>query len=440
VNDRLGADLDRATVKQGAGAIRSPAAILAVLTGLNLLNYVDRYVMAALVPKVQEDLGLSNALAGALMTVCLLGFSVTSPFFGTWADRVGTGGRKRLLLLGIAVWSAATVASGLARGAVSLVAARAVVGVGEASYTAIAPAIIDDLASPARKGRFMAVFNAAIPIGSALGYIVGGAVEHASGYRNAFFVAGAPGLVLGLLCLLIAEPVRRAAATPRLLEWARTLLRIPVYRSTVIGYCAYTFAIGGFAFWAPKYLHARYGLEAGLASQYFGVVTVVCGFVGTLGGGWLADSLVRRRLERTRSDPDAAFVRASLGVCALAAGLGAPFALAAICAGTSRGFFLAAIPCEMALFMSNGPVNLALLRSVPESMRASAMALGIFMIHLLGDTWSPYLMGVVADANAVAGGGAAWVLAMLVVPAVFAVAALVWWRASARLTGTAAVR
>jgi predicted MFS family arabinose efflux permease len=436
VNDGLAADADGVAVRQGPGAIRSPAAILAILTGLNLLNYIDRYVMAAVLPKVQEDLGLSNALGGSLMTVFLVGFFATSPLFGTWADRVGTGGRKRLLLLGVAVWSAATIASGLARGAASLVAARAVVGVGEASFTTIAPAIIDDLAMPSKKARSMATFNAAIPVGSALGFIVGGVVEHASGYRNAFFVAGVPGLVLGLLCLLIAEPERHAIATPRLFESARTLLRIPLYRGAVLGYAAYTFAIGGFAFWAPKYLHARYGLDAGLASRNFGLVTVVCGLAGTLAGGWLADALARR----IAGDREAASLRANLVVCALAAGLGAPFAALAILAGTPGGFFAAAVPCEVALFMSSGPVNLTLLRSVPGALRASAMALAIFMIHLLGDMWSPYIMGKVADAPVGIAGASPWVLAMLIVPVVFGVAALVWWRASARLTGTAAVR
>ena len=295
------------------------------------------------------------------MTACLLGFSFTSAFLpGTWADRVGTGGRKAPAAPGGSPCGAAGD-RGLgpdARGAATLVAARAVVGVGEATATAaIAPAIIDDLASPARKGRFMAIFNSAIPIGSALGYIVGG------GGRARLRLP--PRLLRGRRARArLGPPVpshRRAGAARgrdpapfRVGASVAASWRIPVYRSTVLGYCAYTFAIGGFAFWAPKYLHTRYGFEAGLASQYFGMVTVVCGFVGTLAGGWLADALVRRRLRRDRSDADAAFVRASLSVCAIAAGLGAPFALIAILAGTPRGFFLAGlIPCEVALLASN---------------------------------------------------------------------------------------
>jgi MFS family permease len=426
---------------RGPGYIRSPVAILALLTTLNLLNYLDRYVLAAVLPKMQEELGLSNVMGGWLATVFLVGYFATSPVFGALADRVGTGGRKRLMMIGVSVWSAATLATGLVHGAAALVAARAAVGVGEASYATIAPTLIDDLATPAQRGRWMAVFNAAIPVGSALGFVVGGAVEHAHGWHAAFFVAGTPGILFALLCLLIAEPVRRGAASRDLFASARALLRIPLYRGAVLGYCAHTFAIGGFAYWAPKYLHARYALEPGRASEYFGLVTVVSGLVGTLVGGWLADRAARRRPE---ADRDTALVRASLSVCALSAGLGAPLAAAAILAGTAPRFFAFVVPCEVAIFLSSGPINLALLRSVPAGLRASAVALGIFFIHLLGDMWSPLLIGFLADGTAGSRDSSSeasrWVWAMMTAPVVFAAASIVWWRASTRLTDAVAVR
>jgi MFS transporter, Spinster family, sphingosine-1-phosphate transporter len=417
------------TRKLGSGAIRNPAAILALLTGLNLLNYIDRFVMSAVLPRVQDDLHLSNFLGGALYTVLLIGYFATSPIFGTWGDRVGTDGRKRLMMLGVSVWSAATVASGLAHSAASLLVARAVVGVGEASYATIAPTLIDDLASPARKGRWMAIFNAAIPMGSALGYIVGGAVEQSHGWQSAFFVAGGPGIVLALLCLLIVEPPRQgASASPDMLGSVRVLLRLRAYRLATLGYCAYTFALGGFAYWAPKYLNQVYGLEAGYASVAFGKITVATGLVGTLTGGWLADRAVRRRSE---ADPNEAFVRGSLTVCALSAGLGAPLAMAAILAPTHRGFFAFVIPCELALFLSSGPVNVALIRSAPAGLRASAMALSIFAIHLLGDLWSPLLIGLVADHAPMRD-------AMLAAPIAFVLAAVLWgWGVGARWSATA---
>jgi hypothetical protein len=280
----------------------------------------------------------------------------------------------------------------------------------------------------------MAIFYSAIPIGSALGYVVGGIVQHACGWRFAFFVAGGPGLLLAFLCLLIAEPLQRSAtAAPEVIASARTLLRIPLYRGAVLGYCAYTFAIGGFAFWAPKYLtQAPFLLDASKASVSFGLMTVVGGFVGTLAGGFLADAAARRRLQKMAArrtdaseadDPTDPYldVRANLAVCALSAGLGAPLAAVAIAAHSPTGFFAFALPCEIALFLSTGPVNVALLRSVPPGLRASAMALSIFAIHLLGDLWSPMLIGAVADR-------APMTWAMMTVPVVFAIAALTWQR------------
>jgi MFS family permease len=412
-----------------------------LLTGLNLLNYIDRYVMAAVLPKVQDDLHLSNFVGGSLWTVFLIGYFATSPIFGILGDRAGVGGRKRLLTIGVSIWSVATVASGLAHGTLSFVAARAVVGVGEASYTTIAPTLIDDVAPPEQRGRWMATFSAALPVGSALGYVIGGAMEHTQGWRAAFFVAGGPGLALALLCLLIAEPIqRRTASGPSeasVLSSAPALLRLPLFRQVLVGYCAYTFAIGGFAYWAPKYLHLRYGKPAGEASVMFGLLTVVGGFVGTMVGGWLADRWTRRRAARDaggrlevqerlaplesldKTTADATVARTNLSVCALGVGLAAPLVAAAILATDARTFFLLLVPCEIGLFLSNGPVNVATLRSVPPELRATAMALCIFAIHLFGDLWSPPLIGLAADYAPMA-----W--AMMAAPLFFVIAAFAW--------------
>jgi MFS family permease len=413
-----------------APVIRGARTILLLLTALNLLNYLDRFVLSAVLPSVQDDLRFSNFVGGSLATVFLIGYFATSPIFGVWADRAGPAGRKGLIAVGVAVWSAATIASGLAGGTVSLIAARAVVGVGEASFVTIAPTIIDDVAPPLRRARWQAIFWSAVPIGSALGYVVGGTVLRAThDWRSAFFVAGGPGLVLGLLALAIAMPQRAGSGstTPDIVASARELLRRRPYVASVLGYCAFTFAIGGFAFWAPKYLHARYGLETGSASRDFGLLTVLGGLIGTLAGGALAD-----RRARGRTD-DESVLAAALWVCALSAGLGAPLAAGAILAGTPRGFFCLVFPCEIALFLGGGPINVALLRSAPPALRASAMAMATFAIHLLGDLWSPPLIGLVADQAPI-------MYAMLLVPVAFAVAAIVWWRAPVRLTGGVAVR
>ena len=443
--------------------IRSPKFILALLTALNLLNYLDRYVLSAVVAPIEHDLSLSHSVAGLLPTIFLVGYFATSPLFGLWGDRPGGWGRKVPIGLGVAVWSVATVGSGLAGGFASMVRSRALVGAGEASYATIAPTLIDDIAPPSRKGAWMSIFYAATPIGSALGYLVGGAVLHAHGWREAFYVAGGPGIVAALLCFLIAEPARQRADAPTrrpfalarmlapaalyrafnaaLRTWwdvACNLTRGALYRGTVLGFCAYTFAIGGFAFWAPAYLHIRYGLEAGRASFLFGLVTVAGGSIGTLVGGIVSDRAAQARLRRealSGSPPagraaDDAITRANLIVIAASCALGAPLAAAAISAPTASVFFALALPCQIALFALSGPINVALLRSAPPALRASAMALSIFSIHALGDLWSPPIIGLAAD-------HAPMQLAMYAVPVVFAIAAALWWRTAftqARLT------
>jgi MFS family permease len=387
-------------------------------------------------PKVQEDLQLSNFLAGFLATIFLLGYFATSPIFGHLSDRGTDDGRsfrrKGLIALGIAVWSAATIASGLSRGALSLVAARALVGVGEASYATIAPTIIDDLAPPARRGRWLAIFYVAMPIGSALGYLVGGAVEKQHGWRAAFWVAGLPGLVLALACLLIVEPPRRTRTEEpaELLKSAGLLARVPTFRRAVLGYCAYTFSVGGFAYWAPKFLYAQYAMPLASANFRFGLVTVVAGAIGTIVGGWLGDRMGRARERRfdtsapaselSTAQRDWAACDANMRICAVSAFLAAPLAAMAVLSARSGPFFGYAFLAEIGIFLSTGPVNVVLLRSVPEHLRASAMALSIFAIHLFGDLWSPPLIGLIAD-------HAAMGVAMLLVPLGFAVALALWW-------------
>ncbi len=393
--------------------IRRPQTILALLTALNLLNYLDRLVVSAVLPKVRDELHLSNFVAGSLATVFLLGYFATSPLFGALADK---GARKGLIALGVAVWSVATFASGLAAGAASLVGARAMVGVGEASYATLAPTIIDDAAPPERKGRWLAVFYVAMPIGGALGYLVGGFVEKHWGWRHAFYVAGGPGIVLAAVCLLIQEPVRKKLAEKAdVLGNASKLWAVRLYRRGVLGYCAYTFAIGGFSFWAPTFLHDRYGLDLATANFRFGLITVLGGAIGTALGGTWADRAVRRG----GALDDASVARANLRVCAIGSVVGAPLTFACFLAPSANVFFGLVLFAEIALFLSTSPINSVILRASPPEIRASAMALSIFAIHLLGDLWSPPLIGLLADHFPIAA-------AMMSVPVAIGVSAVLW--------------
>lgn len=402
--------------------IRRPGAILALLTGLNLLNYLDRLVVSAVLPKLQEELALSNFQGGLLATVFLVGYFLTSPIFGALGDRLP---RKGLIAIGVLVWSAATIASGLAVGLWTLLLARAVVGVGEASYATLAPTIIDDVAEPTRKGRALAVFYIAMPVGAALGYIVGGFVESRWGWRSAFFVAGGPGIALALVCLLIAEPARKLSTEkPNVGRDVRTLVRMDLYRKAVFGYCALTAAIGAFSYWAPKFLYKRYDLPLATANFRFGLITVVAGAIGTILGGRWADRAVRKdEADGHASTPAAAArsrVRALLRICAIGSICGAPIAVGCFVAPSANVFFVFAFFAILFLFLNTSPINAVLLQSVPPELRASAMALSIFSIHVLGDLWSPPLVGLLSDHLPIQ-------IAMMTLPLAIGASGWLWW-------------
>ncbi len=426
--------------------IRNRTAIVTLLTGLNFLNYLDRFIVAAVLPRISLDLGLSKLEGGLLATVFLLGYFLTSPLFGLLGDRMA---RKYLITFGVLTWSVATIASGLSYSLVTLIIARAVVGIGEASYATLAPTIIDDITPPEKKGKMLAIFFVAIPIGSAAGYLLGGYIQARWGWREAFFVGGGPGVLLALVCLLIDEPKRKLSkATTKLTEVVGSLMRIPLYRRAVLGYCAHTAAIGAFAYWAPTFLSERFASELGTplpvgtiltkveaaermekilgsANFWFGVVTVLAGALGTVIGGRMADRAIRG-LPAIPPDADHTHLanrlaaNAQLKVCAIGVAIAFPLTAAAFLVPDAWMFFVLAGIAEVGLFMSTAPINAILLRTAPAVMRASAMAVAIFTIHLFGDLWSPSLLGLFLDHLPI-------VLGMMALPALFAIAAAVWW-------------
>jgi MFS transporter, Spinster family, sphingosine-1-phosphate transporter len=410
--------------------IKNRTAIIVLLTSLNLLNYIDRMVVAAVLRKIRAPiadggLDLSNFQSGLLATAFLLGYFLTSPLFGARADK---GARKGLIALGVAVWSLATVASGFADTFAIMIVARVVVGIGEASYATLAPTIIDDLTPPESKGRALAIFYLAIPVGSALGYVLGGFIEARWGWRAAFYVCGGPGLLLSVTCLLINEPVRKLReGKGKVIDGLRTLSRIPLFRRAVLGYCAYTAALGAFAHWAPLFIADRFqgSLTDETANYYFGLVTVLAGVIGTVLGGQWGDRAQRALppvTAETAYDARAnkLGVNSLLRISSIGMMWAAPFAAAAFLMPTPLLFFTCAFLAEIGLFLSTSPVNAIGLRGVPPELRASAMAAMIFAIHLFGDLWSPSLLGLLKDAFDPT-------LAMMALPLTFAVSAVIWW-------------
>lgn len=338
--------------------------------------------------------------------------------------------RKGLIAFGVFVWSLATALSGLATGATMLIAARAVVGVGEASYGTLAPTIIDDVTPTLRKGRALSIFYFAMPIGASLGYLVSGLVEKHWGWRSAFFVAGGPGMLLAFACLLIKEPTRTfSTERPNIKRDFTKLVSTPLYRQAVLGYCAYTAAVGAFSYWGPKFLYAHYGLELSVANSRLGLITVIAGGIATLLGGAWADRMANRVkgrivLQEQQEDNDAtvtARINAGLlRICAIGSLVGAPLAVGCFLAPGPNAFFACMFFCILALFLVPSPINAVVLGTVPPELRASAMALSIFSIHAFGDLWSPPLVGLLADHLPLP-------VAMMTLPAAIAASAWLWW-------------
>jgi MFS family permease len=389
---------------------RAATYALAVLTFINLFNYLDRWIVAAVVESIKRsELALSDTQLGLVGAGFIVVYTFTSPIFGALGDRRA---RPPLIALGVAIWSLATGLAGFARGFTSLFIARSTVGVGEAAYGTIAPALLADHYPIEKRGLVLATFFAAIPIGSAAGYVLGGVVDRAFGWRAAFWIAGTPGLILSLFVLKVIDPPRgfhdpkpSALAIPRNRYLA--LLSNRTYILAVLGYGAYTFALGGLAFWMPAFLERSRGMPRAEATVVFGAIALVTGFVGTFAGGWIGDLLLRR----TRA--------AYLWVSGVATLVAAPLTYVAL-SNPHRGTYLTAIViAEVLIFMCTGPVNSAILNAVAPSERATALGMSVLVMHLIGDIPSPPLIGVLSDASSLE-------TAFLIVPVAVVLAGSIW--------------
>ena len=189
-------------------ALRSAWLALALLCGLNLLNYLDRYVLSAVLGPLQHDLGLGDAAAGWAASAFMLGYFITAPFFGYLGDRYP---RKRLMLAGVLVWSLATAATALAQNFAELFAIRMVVGVGEACFVTMGPSWISDLFAGVKRNTAITLFYVAIPVGSAIGFTFGGWFAQVGRLARGVLVGGLPGVVLALSLLVLREPKRGEA-------------------------------------------------------------------------------------------------------------------------------------------------------------------------------------------------------------------------------------
>ena len=393
---------------------------LIVLTLINLFNYLDRWILPVLGETLRTSpLHISDTQFGLLSSGFIVVYTLTAPFFGTLGD---TRSRTRLIAIGIVIWSVATALGGFAWSFASLFVARAVVGIGEASYGSIAPSLLADYYPHQSRGRAFGIFYAVIPIGGALGYLVGGLMDVHFGWRSAFFVAGVPGIILAVLALRLHDPPRgvQDAPSPSPAHGGfKALLRNRPYLFTVLGYAAYTFALGGMVIFMPKFLMRVRGLPEAAVSVRFSAVLAVMGLLGTYLGGWLGDRLLRR------------WHQAYLWLSGIATLLAVPCGLLALTAASPAVYWTAITVSVFLLMLSTGPVNTTIVSVVPATMRATAMAGSIFAIHALGDVPSPTLLGWISDKTSLGE-------AVLIIPIAILVSGLVWtyaaWRGSRPVT------
>lgn len=372
---------------------------MALLLSINLVNYVDRYVLAAVLPKLQAELfpqGGENVKAklGLLALAFMVSYMLASPVFGWLADRRSRWG---IIGAGVIVWSLASGASGLAQTYAVMLLTRMFVGIGEAAYGPAAPTIIADLYPVSRRGGVLAWFYMAIPVGSAIGYTFGGNLAEHWHWRWAFYLSVPPGIALGIWALLMREP-RRGGADAKAVERTSKLsdyalfLRTPSYVFNNLGMTASTFAVGGIATWMPYYIFTfRLGGEAagadlGDVSFKFGAITAVAGLISTLVGGYLGDWL-RARWSGSY------FLVSGLGMI-----VAVPIFVGVLFAPLEWMWPLIFLT-EFCLFLNTGPSNTILANVVHPSLRASGFALNILIIHALGDAISPPIIGWITDLN-----------------------------------------
>jgi MFS transporter, Spinster family, sphingosine-1-phosphate transporter len=375
-----------ATATSSTSARISPAlATLILLIALNLLNYIDRYILPGELSLVQNEFHATREQMGALTTAMFFVYMLAAPLTGWLGDRYR---RKPLIIAGAVLWSVATLSTAWVHSYWTLYFRHAVVGIGEASFGIFAPAVIADFYPERDRNRILSIFYTAIPVGAALGYIAGGQMGSMWGWRQPFFICAIPGLIVAALYgFLGSEPARGAqdhiqATTDR--ATVAGLFRNPAFLTATFGLAMLTFAMGGISNWIPEFLHNPVGLSVAKASQLAGASTVLDGILGTAIGGWIAQRWLR-------TNHRALYLLSFWSVA-----LTLPFGIL-LFFGPARWAIPALFAAEFFLFLNTGPLNTAIVNSVSAPVRATAVSVNLFCIHFFGDTFSPQIIGKIAD-------------------------------------------
>ena len=362
-------------------------------------------MLFAVQPLVQSEFALSNVQIGYLTSAFLLFYMVAAPFVGPLADRYS---RKIIIVLGAIFWSALTLLTAVTHNYTELLIRHTLVGIGEATFVTIAPTFVADMFPENKRGRILGIFYLAIPVGTAAGYLLGGNLGAHYGWRSPFYVAAVPGFLLAIAVLFLREPQRgqfdSLRETPERTT-LRGLARNPAFWTATLGMAAMTFALGGIQVWMPTFLSRTRGYSLESANFTFGIIIVIDGILASLAGGWLGDYL----LPRMKST--------YYFVSAASMALGVPVMIVALFVKGQAMIPAIALAAFFLLF-NTAPLNAAVINSVDAHIRVTALAVNIFIIHLLGDVPSPTMMGWVADRRSLQAAFVLPVIAMIISSAI----------------------
>jgi MFS transporter, Spinster family, sphingosine-1-phosphate transporter len=358
---------------------------LVLLTALNFVNYIDRYILPGVQEQIKGEFRLTDEQIGSLTLWFMLAYMLTSPITGWLGDRFP---RKPMIVIAALFWSGINFFTATVHSYDSLNIRHAALGVGEASFGIFAPALLSDFYPENQRNRVLTIFNVAIPVGAALGYLVGGTVGERFGWRMSFIVSAVPGVIIALLiAFLMKEPARGASQQDKAkLEKGTvlSLLKNKAYLSSILGYAAVTFSLGGISWWMPSFLERVGGHSQSSAAFLMGAITVVTGLGGTITGG-----IIAQRWSRKTS-------KALYLVPAISAALAVPPAL--VCFFGPKSLTIPSLAVAIFfIFLGTGPVNAATVNAVRPEIRATALAGQLFIIHALGDAISPRIIGAVSD-------------------------------------------
>lgn len=392
---------------------RQARSAFAVLSIINILNYADRSVLSAVLPKIKQDLVLNNTELGLLASSFLLIYAFTTLPLGVWADR---GVRKNIVAICVGVWSVATALVGLAGNFLQLLGLRAVLGIGEAGYAPASLSLLGDYFSKAHRARVMSFWSIGNLIGTAIGLILGGIIADRLGWRWAFYVVGIPGLIVAFLMWRATEPQRGAfdhtndeqsdepgengsthedtASSPSsehgsfgrdFWQVVHQLFHIPTYWVLLGAFIFSFFTIGSASVWIPTFVGGAFHLSVAKASTVSGAVLAGGSLIGTLLGGWLAD-VMQRRL------PEGRMLVATFSLL-----VGAPITLLALSIRTLFPFICVFTVAIICLSLCLGPLNAVIQDVITPKVRATAIGLILLLAHVFGDAASPTIVGAIAD-------------------------------------------